>query len=443
MQSASSPSSSWNDLLRCAATLALAWALFAPGGGWCWRAQAQVPQVISKDRPPGSQAGRAEDGAVPKAPPGAASHSPDSQLSGNSEPKGDEKFAAEPGVVVKGSAEDTQDERKPRVAYLVVQLQARGDASVKFFGAGFHALAPRWNARIEAALGCRLQQFSGRGVREWVAGGRCQLAVAKSGLQYHGAIHLAPLIEALRAAQATPLTVSMVQTDGVEQRCAPDGQMKSQGKSSCIYEIVLAPKEAAPTSIRQPSPATVPQTPGANEAGPKTAAEDAAVGVVETIDFYYGFTEAQIRRMFAVLGTVPLLPVLLTLWMRRAALRAAERITLGHSARGAGASLAGDTHDDRAGIWFGYWRFLHWTVNGTLILWSAACDETRLIEFLHFLFPGGGSVQAAWGYNLADRIGSWLPPLAVAVLCQTLSHPVQERVRGLEWTRREVFQQAV
>ncbi len=136
-----------------------------------------------------------------------------------------------------------------------------------------------------------------------------------------------------------------------------------------------------------------------------------------------GFRPSDAPRIFLVLGAILLLPVGLTLWMRRAALRAPS--------------------EDRSAAWFGYWRFLHWVALGTLLAWWAAVDALRVDEFVVFFLntlglPGKFGAGAAFWFCLR-----FVPPALVHILCSVLSYPVSARLHGTQWTRQEIFRQAV
>jgi hypothetical protein len=56
-------------------------------------------------------------------------------------------------------------------------------------------------------------------------------------------------------------------------------------------------------------------------------------------------------------------------------------------------------------------------------------------------FSAGTRFAPVWAYAVTPTIVKWLPPEIIWVVCLVLSHPVQENLRGLTWTRRELAMQ--
>jgi Zn-dependent protease with chaperone function len=318
-------------------------------------------------------------------------------------------------------------------ANLTVRVDANGTAEVSFFAyGGTGAALANLTEGFEKTLGCPLHSVSGT-KRSFVQdqAEHCRLAVRRSGLRYDGKLDLTPLFEPLRQANINLLSVSIIQTGGIPLECSPRSPLpalRSNQTSLCGYSILLSPPAAAP---------------GADSLALSKSKYFQTPETLPGIELSYGMARAEIVRMGAVLGFVLLLPILVTLWMRRAALRAAERIAAGLRTADATSGRAGSVHDDRAGIWFGYWKSLNWVQSASLFLWWGASDTLNLSGLLAIVFRPGGSGNAAWAFRLVDHIGFWLPPLFVVVICQALSHPVQVHVRGLQWTRGEVLRQSI
>jgi Zn-dependent protease with chaperone function len=310
---------------------------------------------------------------------------------------------------------------------LTVHVNASGTAAVTLLEFGSDAGLADGAEAFGKALGCPLRRIVAAKMIVQYRADNCRIAIRRSGLSYQGKLNLTPLFEPLRQANVSRLSVSVWQDGAFSMACSPRPAM-AVTTSVCQYAILFSP---------------VASTPGTNALALSRAKFFQTTDTLPKIELSYGMTRAEIARMGAMLGIVLLLPIVVTLWMRRAALRAADRIAAGLRTEDATSGHTGSVHDDRAGIWFGYWRSLNWVLNGALFLWWGASDTVNLNGLLAIVLPSGGPGQTAWAFHLADRIGFWLPPLVVVAICQTLSHPVQVRVRGLQWTRGEILKQSV
>lgn len=127
----------------------------------------------------------------------------------------------------------------------------------------------------------------------------------------------------------------------------------------------------------------------------------------------YGFRAADLHRAIAILAAFIILPVLLTLWMRRRALALAKV--------------------DAAAAWFGFSRTLNWVVLGASLLWLTSGFGARQM-FQDWVATQGFSVWPAAVIDVAVAIiPAWLPYF----LCIALTYPVHKQLRGAQWTRRE------
>lgn len=118
-----------------------------------------------------------------------------------------------------------------------------------------------------------------------------------------------------------------------------------------------------------------------------------------------------------LLAALAVLPVVLTLRLRRIALSSPEH--------------------DRTGAWFAFMRSLRWTLLGAVVLWWAATDFVQTQGFRFGVSSYLGLQGAPLGAVL-DVVLIWLPVLAVLVICSVLSQPVYAGVRGLTWTRSDL-----
>src|SRR5205085_2668207 len=109
---------------------------------------------------------------------------------------------------------------------------------------------------------------------------------------------------------------------------------------------------------------------------------------------------ADLARILGPLALLLLLPVLLTLWMRRAALRAMGRV-------------------DPTIVWWGYARFLMRVTMGQVLVWIATAAALGLDDLLRFAFGRMPGPVELIVYCLLGLC----PPLLVGAVCQVLSHP--------------------
>jgi Zn-dependent protease with chaperone function len=139
---------------------------------------------------------------------------------------------------------------------------------------------------------------------------------------------------------------------------------------------------------------------------------------VPPLHLAYGYRNSDIWRQCAVSFGFLLLPFLLILWMRRAALRDAER--------------------DPTAAWFSYFKTLQWCVNGTMLLWMVARTSLRqgLQDMAAFRLPASG-----WQPAVAHTLIAMVPPWFVYLLCLFVSYEVFVRLRGQQSTRGKFLQE--
>jgi Zn-dependent protease with chaperone function len=120
---------------------------------------------------------------------------------------------------------------------------------------------------------------------------------------------------------------------------------------------------------------------------------------------------------FVLLTSLVVLPITLTLRLRRIALASPEK--------------------DRTGAWFTFMRSLRWTLLGAVVLWWAMTDFVRLQGFT-FGVSGYLGLRGTTLGAVADLLFIWSPMFVVLVACTVLSQPVYACVRGLTWTRADL-----
>jgi len=135
---------------------------------------------------------------------------------------------------------------------------------------------------------------------------------------------------------------------------------------------------------------------------------------VPPLHLAYGYRNSDILRQCAMSAGFLVLPLLLILWMRRAALK--------------------DAVADPTAAWFSYFKTLQWCVNGTMLLWMVARTSLRqgVQDLIAFRLPAGG-----WQSAVANTLVVMVPPWLVYLLCLFLSYKVFVQLRGNLWTRRE------
>lgn len=137
-----------------------------------------------------------------------------------------------------------------------------------------------------------------------------------------------------------------------------------------------------------------------------------ATTTVPPLHLAYGYRRADVLRQCARSAGFLLLPLLLILWMRRAALK--------------------DAVQDPTAAWFSYFKTLQWCVNGTMLLWMVARTSLRqgVQDLIAFRLPAGG-----WQSAVASTLVVMVPPLLVYLICLFLSYKVYVQLRGNHWTR--------
>jgi len=144
--------------------------------------------------------------------------------------------------------------------------------------------------------------------------------------------------------------------------------------------------------------------------------------IPDVVAIRFGYASVGALRRLALPAAAFAFPILLALWLRRRALAA--------------------RFEDKPSVWFSYMRYQQWLLNGSLLVWWATTESVRLGEFLRFLFRTGPA-NAAWLVDLTCTLADWVPPAAIWIACMVISQPVQEELRGLIRTRKELALQAI
>lgn len=302
-----------------------------------------------------------------------------------------------------GGDDDDSDEKLPPSLNLNVSFAEDGTAKVYFFNAAAVDSSPIASAEIRSALdsslGCVLTEEHTPKLGYATMAAHCAVSFSRAGTLREFRIATAPLRKLAQDHQIEILTlnirmpdVEVVETD--PQVVTPYQQ--SFGKASAHLQRLAELNRTYFWKLDGDIPAFV------------------------TLRF--GISQKSAQRSAAILLGVLVLPILLIYWMGRKALASEAQ--------------------DKAVVWFTYMRYLQWTLNFSLIGWWIAADSLHLVDLLKLL-SAGTRLSPLWNFPATATFIAWLPPMLVWVACFALSHPVQEKLRNLSWTRRELALQAV
>jgi len=294
-------------------------------------------------------------------------------------------------------SEEEEDARPNPIANLTVTLPEANRVHVNFYLTVESSNGAENVAAVEKALGCKLELDS-RFVRaRAVLDGSCDMHFSAATFRREGRIWIAPLADYARSNHVERLMIflHLPDTDTFDSQPAPTapvfGNERIPSKLSRKLDRIRIYSWSLDSSVP------------------------------EAITFSLGYTQHSVRRAGTILAVVLVAPVLFVFWLGRKALSAPAA--------------------DKAAVWFSYMRYLQWTLSGSLIGWWIASESIHLVSLLKFLSTGW--IASAWNFPVTAVIVDWIPPCLVWVLCFALSHPVQEKLRGLKWTRRELVLQGV
>jgi Zn-dependent protease with chaperone function len=272
-------------------------------------------------------------------------------------------------------------------------LRLHLDGEIQFF---LYAEPPlRDGARIREALrkslACRdFGQPSIRHDREgWSLQNDCTRALVPKGLLETATLDLSPILQAVRSAGVRNFPLHISHTGAWPFRCVlPAGyEVASRTKNERAFLIPTAARPAPP------------------------------------VHFQFGYTFPRLARMLLPLLLLIVLAIALILIMRHSVL-----------------SKSGTWESGAA---FGYRSFLKWTTVGFLLLWMVAITLLHVDRLLDFVLASRFAVSGMVPEFLLWSTAAFLPPILIEICCVMLSYPVFVEVQKAEWSRREVFQQAV
>ena len=291
-------------------------------------------------------------------------------------------------------------EAKPYLA-VSIAIDGAGKASVQanyYTGDKVNPPPPQIKGSLQSALSCRLQNSPHFDAIPGNYSGSCTMPFSGTGFLHQSSISTTPLQEFsnLHKITSTSLQLRLPESD--------------------ILETIPAAHQNSP--IARKIPASLWRYLRSqfvyNGSGEKSLPSE--------IVFRYGYASSTLERDAAVLFLVLLTPLAVFVW-------------LGKNALSADAA-------DKAVVWFSYMRSLHWILNGELISWWIALQYCQAEALLRFL-TSGTRFAALGAHPAAYEALSWVPPAIVWLLCYRISHPVQQKLRGLHWTKRELSLQAL
>lgn len=239
---------------------------------------------------------------------------------------------------------------------------------------------------LSEALGCNLEAVEVQQEGEsWNVRGKCDRAFPRTGWIVSGQIERSPLINLMRSLQIDAMDLAIVHTRAGFTRSSASSFPASWSSSSVEYYYYLTPETTSPEPLR----------------------------------LEFGYRLQDLGWILAPLAAFLPIGLGLTLWMRHAALHAQNA--------------------DPDAVWFGYTRFLNWSITGIWLGWLAIYTTSDLGQFIDFTLW----CKVAWQRTAIDLSLFFLPPSFVTIACYVLSYPVFARLRGMQWTPQDLLRQAI
>ncbi len=316
------------------------------------------------------------------------------------------------------SADDQDDDEDgySSLATLTTRYDARGNADVTFYS---FADTQNWGAieaQLEQSLHCpagslvhpppnpdlpryfksrsakeqaEYQKYAERGRRSTLSG-ECPASMTRTKLLLSTDISLASLAPELKRGGVQKLSLNISypkskyfeQTPGIKPRWEPAESDTPRSPATELYS-----RAHYMVDVGAPSPAS--------------------------IHLAFGLRTRDAIRV-SILPVVFLLsPILICLWMRRAAIR--------------------DAKTDPTGAWFSYFRVLTWCGNSLLLIWMMGQTIRQGLEVLASYYTAAHTGSAV-AISVAIMM---LPPWAAFLICILISYKVYVQVLGNTWTRAE------
>jgi heat shock protein HtpX len=294
-------------------------------------------------------------------------------------------------------SEEDRDEKPKPFASLTVLVSESGHAQVNFYTTLESSNRADTRAVLEKALGCKLALDSGTGRSHAQLDGACDIPISTTAFQHEGRIWIAPLAECARSGNLEQLMVSLYLPDTETFNSQPP--VDAPPLKNHVIPFKFFRKLDRYRVYAWSLDSTLP----------------------DAVTFSFGYTQSYVGRAGTILALALFVPVLFVFWLGRQALSAPA--------------------EDKPAVWFSYMRYLQWTLSASLIGWWIASESVHLVALLKFLSTGW--FASAWNFPVTSVLVDWIPPSIVWILCFALSHPVQERLRGLKWTQRELVLQGL
>jgi Zn-dependent protease with chaperone function len=249
---------------------------------------------------------------------------------------------------------------------------------------------PKYVASRSAKEQARYREYAEK-TRKSTLEGECQAGMTRTGLLLSTDIPLQALTNELKRASVTKLWASIAfpaskyweATPGIQRPWDPESDKPRTVCNAQYCETTYLLDTSAP------SPAQ--------------------------IHLAFGLRNRDAVRAAILPALFLLSPIVICLWMSRAALR--------------------DAKTDPTGAWFSYYRVLVWCGNCLVLIWMMGQTIRQGVEVIASYYTSGHTAGA-----VALQVGiMMLPPWLAFFICILLSYRVYRQVRGETWTRREFF----
>jgi Zn-dependent protease with chaperone function len=277
----------------------------------------------------------------------------------------------------------------PQNAFLAIDADRRGIANLFLSFCVAPARENKAKEEIMAALPCpenhlELSRYTDKGLVGFEA--NCETRLPRRGMEFSGRLDVLSL----------------------------QGMLKRAGVDS--FSVLVALPSSSDATC-DPSPKYLPRSAGVV---PCTYAFTGRTTDPSVIQYAFGYGPARSARIIAILGSLLVLPIAITLWLRRRALHVRE--------------------EAREAVWFSYFRFLRWTTLAGTLVWWTSIDLLGADAFVAFLLPSWVLRDRALA-GVLPWIALWLLFATSYALCVVLSSPIHS-LRGVTRTRAEAIWQS-